>query len=112
MAIATIPIGFADVGRLFQGNSNVIINNKLSKVISIASDQTLVDGTNITDIKIGDNVVVLGEDKNNKIDIHNIMERTGLSAGTIFTGLTKRLSKIFFKNGDPYKLNVYLESNP
>ena len=112
MAIATIPIGFADVGRLFQGNSKVIINNKLSKVISIASDQTLVDVTNITDIKIGDNVVVLGEDKNNKIDINNIMERTGLSAGTIFTGLTKRLSKIYFKNGNPYKLNGYLESNP
>ena len=112
MAIATIPIGFADVGRLFQGNSNVIINNKLSKVISIASDQNLVDVTNITDIKIGDNVVVLGKDKNNKIDINNIMERTGLSSGTIFTGLTKRLSKIYLKNGDPYKLNGYLESNP
>ena len=40
------------------------------------------------------------------------MARTGLSAGTICTGLTKRLAKIYFNNGVPYRLNGYLEGNP
>ena len=112
MKIATLPIGFADVGRLFQGNSDVIINKTMSKVLSIASDQTLVDVTNIPNIKIGDKVIIIGKDGNKGIDIIDIMSRTGLSAGTICTGLTKRLAKIYFNNGVPYRLNGYLESNP
>ena len=47
-----------------------------------------------------------------RIDIIDIMARTGLSAGTICTGLTKRLAKIYFNNGVPYRLNGYLEGNP
>jgi len=112
MKIATLPIGFADVGRLFHGKSNVIINKTMSKVLSIASDQTLVDVSNIPDIKIGDKVIIIGEDGNKGIDIVDIMSRTGLSAGSIFTGLTKRLAKVYFNNGVPYRLNGYLESNP
>ena len=112
MKIATLPIGFADVGRLFQGNSDVIINKTISNVLSIASDQTLVDVTNIPNIKIGEKVIIIGEDGNKRIDIIDIMARTGLSAGTICTGLTKRLAKIYFNNGVPYRLNGYLESNP
>ena len=112
MKIATLPIGFADVGRLFQGNSDVIINKTMSNVLSIASDQTLVDVTNIPNIKIGEKVIIIGEDGNKRLDIIDIMARTGLSAGTICTGLTKRLAKIYFNNGVPYRLNGYLESNP
>ena len=112
MKIATLPIGFADVGRLFHGNSDVIINKTMSNVLSIASDQTLVDVTNIPNIKIGEKVIIIGEDGNKRIDIIDIMARTGLSAGTICTGLTKRLAKIYFNNGVPYRLNGYLEGNP
>ena len=112
MKIATLPIGFADVGRLFQGNSDVIINKTMSNVLSIASDQTLVDVTKIPNIRIGDKVIIIGEDGKKGIDIIDIMARTGLSAGTICTGLTKRLAKIYFNDGVPYRLNGYLEGNP
>ena len=84
----------------------------MSNVLSIASDQTLVDVTKIPNIRIGDKVIIIGEDGNKGIDIIDIMTRTGLSAGTICTGLTKRLAKIYFNDGVPYRLNGYLEGNP
>ena len=73
MKIATLPIGFADVGRLFQGNSDVIINKTMSKVLSVASDQTLVDVTNIPNIKIGEKVIINLKNDVNSINWENVI---------------------------------------
>ena len=58
--LALIPCGYADgFNRRLSGNWNVMINGKPAPVCGrICMDQTLVDVTDIPDVKLGDEVVV------------------------------------------------------
>ena len=111
--VATLPIGFADVGRFLHGrDSFVLLRGQPAAVLEIASDQTLVDVTDAGEIGVGDVAVLLGEQGGSRITIPEVMERTGLSGGTLCTGITRRLAKVYLRGGRPYRLQGYLDSSP
>lgn len=110
--IATLPVGFADVGRFLHGDGRyVLLHGRPAPVSSVASDQTLVDVTDIPDVRLGDIAVLLGEQNGARIHLHEIMSKTRLSAGTLCTGLTRRLAKVYLRGGVAYRLQSYLNSD-
>lgn len=60
--IATIPVGYADgFNRLFSNSGKVLIGGKAYPVVGrVCMDQTMVDLGPTTDVKVGDEVVLLG----------------------------------------------------
>ncbi|ONI47017.1 alanine racemase [Candidatus Epulonipiscioides saccharophilum] len=60
--IATIPIGYADgYPRNLSNKSHVLINGQFAKVIGkICMDQFMVNVTNLTNVSVGDEVVLFG----------------------------------------------------
>ena len=61
--VATIPVGYADgYLRKLAENGKVIIKGEFAPIIGrICMDQFMIDVTNIPDVKIGDEVILLGE---------------------------------------------------
>ena len=111
--VATLPVGFADVGRFMHGrDSFVLLHGRPAPILEIASDQTLVDVTDIRETGVGDVAVLLGEQDGARITVPEVMSRTGLSGGTLCTGITRRLAKVYLRDGRPYRLQGYLDSSP
>jgi len=61
--IATLPVGYADgYTRLLFAKGKVIINNKFAPVVGrICMDQCMIDITDVEDVKVGTDVILIGE---------------------------------------------------
>lgn len=111
--LATLPVGFADVGRFLHGQKSfVLVHGRPAPVLEIASDQTLIDVTEILQTGVGDSAVLLGKQGDAEITIPQVMARTKLSGGTLCTGITRRLGKVYLRHNRPFRLQGYLDSNP
>lgn len=109
--IATIPIGYADgYSRLLAKNAKVIINGQFAPVVGrICMDQCMIDVTDINgDIKVGDEVIILGEQGNLKFNADDIAEVMGTINYEILCMLKYRIPRVYFKNGKVFNVRNYL----
>lgn len=69
MKIATVPIGYGDgYPRSISNKGSVLIGGQRCQVVGrVCMDQFMVDVTDLKDIKIGDRVILLGDDGNDRI---------------------------------------------
>lgn len=102
MKIATLPFGYADgFSRIMTGNAKVLIKNKEAQVVgTICMDQCMIDVTHIEDIKIGDDVVVMGEMENLKITADDIAQRINTISYEVLCMVSKRVPRIYIKNNE------------
>lgn len=78
--IATLPIGYADgYSRILSGKAQVLIKGMRVPVIgNICMDQCMIDVTDIPDVKLGDEVIIMGEDEfGNRITADALAELQG-----------------------------------
>lgn len=109
--IATLPIGYADgYSRLFAKNAKVIINGKFAPIVGrICMDQCMIDVTDIgSDVKVGDEVILLGEQGNLKFNADDIAEVMGTINYEILCMLKYRVPRVYTKNGNVVKVHNYL----
>ncbi len=95
--IATIPLGYADgYSRLLSNKGEVLIHGKRAKVVGrVCMDAFMVDVTHIPNVKVGDDVVVMGKQGKDEITAHNLGEWTGTFAYEIMTRMGKRLPVVY-----------------
>lgn len=101
MKIATVPIGYAD-GFIRQNAKNgyMLVNGKKAKIVGrICMDQTMLDVTDIEDVKTGDEVVVFGTGKNGEPTADTLAENTGTINYETVCLVGKRVPRIYFKDG-------------
>ncbi|HEY0426526.1 MAG TPA: alanine racemase, partial [Pyrinomonadaceae bacterium] len=93
--IATIPIGYDDGYRRSLSNcGRVIIKNQFAPVVGrISMDWTIVDVTNIPEVKINDKVVLIGKAENLEIRAEELAEKTGTISYEITCGINRRVSR-------------------
>lgn len=108
--IATIPIGYADgYTRLLFNKAKVIINGKFAPVVGrICMDQCMVDVTDIGNVNIGDEVILLGEDKGLKFNADDIAELIGTINYEITCMIGKRVPRVYIKNNKVIKVRNYV----
>ncbi|RII35993.1 alanine racemase [Clostridium chromiireducens] len=109
--IATIPIGYADgYSRSLAKNAKVIINGKFAPVVGrICMDQCMIDVTDIGgDIKVGDEVILLGEQGNLKFNADDFAEIMGTINYEILCMLKYRIPRVYIKNGEIFNVRNYL----
>jgi len=95
--IATIPLGYADgYSRLLSNKGEVLIRGKRAKVVGrVCMDAFMVDVSHIPDVKLGDEVVVMGKQGKEEITAHNLGRWTGTFAYEIMTRMGKRLPVVY-----------------
>ncbi|MFA6941695.1 MAG: alanine racemase [Clostridiaceae bacterium] len=107
--IATLPVGYADgYTRLLFNKGKVIINGKYAKVVgSICMDQCMVDITDIPEAKVGDEVILLGED-GVKYDADDMADDIGTISYEVLTMISKRVPRVYTKDGKVVKIRNYV----
>ena len=101
MKIATVPIGYAD-GFIRQNAKDgyMTVNGKKVKIVGrICMDQTMLDVTDIEDVKTGDEVVVFGTGENGEPTADSLAENTGTINYETVCLVGKRVPRIYIKDG-------------
>lgn len=108
--IATLPVGYADgYTRLLYNKAKVIINGNFAPVIgSICMDQCMVDVTDLKDIKLGDEVILMGEQGASKFTADSIAELIGTINYEITCMISKRVPRVYIKAGKVVKIRNYV----
>ena len=104
--VATIPVGYADgYLRKLSENGKVIIKGEFAPIIGrICMDQFMIDVTNIPDVKIGDEVILLGEKNGLKYNADDMAKKLDTINYEVTCMLKSRLPRVYIK--DTHIINV------
>ena len=76
----------------------MIVNGKFAPIAgNICMDQCMIDLTDVPDVKIGDEVIIMGSDGINEISADDIAEATGTINYEILCAFGQRLPKVYVK---------------
>jgi alanine racemase len=95
--IATIPIGYQDgLMRNLSNCGRVLVNGKFANVVGrISMDWTLIDVSDLENVKIGDEVVLIGEQNGQRIETEELSAKTNTISYEVTCGIHKRVPRIF-----------------
>lgn len=103
--IATVCIGYADgYSRTLSNKGRVLINGQYAPVIGrVCMDQLMVDVTNLKDVCVGDEVVILGSSGENCITAEEIAKLTDTINYEVVCQFQKRVTILHYKKGERVK---------
>ncbi len=95
MIIAVLPVGYGDgYKRSVSNRGYVLIHGKKAPVIGrVCMDMTMVDITDISDVRLGDEVVLIGEQKNAAISADDVAQWCETINYEIMLSITSRVKK-------------------
>ncbi|QPJ85537.1 alanine racemase [Sarcina sp. JB2] len=108
--IATLPIGYADgYSRALTGKAKVIINGKFAPVVgTICMDQCMIDVTDVGDVHVGDEVIVLGKDKDLKFDADDMAKAMGTINYEVLCMIKQRIPRVYIEDGKVKSIRNYI----
>lgn len=108
--IGTLPFGYADgYTRLLYGKSFVILNGVKAPVVGrICMDQCMIDITECGDVKVGDEVIVMGERNGIKNNADDIAKGLGTISYEVLCMVSKRVPRIYVRDGRVIKVKNYI----
>lgn len=97
--IATIALGYADgYPRPYSAQAKVIVNGVVCPIAgNICMDQCMIDVSDVPNVKVGDEVIVMGTDGVNTILADDIANATGTINYEICCAFGQRLPKVYVK---------------
>ncbi|WBW50623.1 alanine racemase [Peptoniphilus equinus] len=98
--VVVLPVGYSDgLLRSMTERFDVLIHGRRCPQIGlICMDQLMVDATGL-DVKIGDEVVILGKQGDEEITLEELAEASGEPNTPFLSHLSPRLTRVYKKNG-------------
>ena len=95
--IATIPVGYADgYPRLLSNKGRVIINGFYAQIVGrVCMDQFMVDVTDIPNVSVEDEVILIGSQGDKSVTADDIAKICGTISYEILCGISKRVPRIY-----------------
>ncbi len=95
--IATIPIGYQDgYSRSLSNSGRVIVRNNFAPVVGrVSMDWTIIDVTEIENVKINDEVILIGSSDDKTIKTEELAEKTDTISYEITCGINRRVPRIY-----------------
>jgi alanine racemase len=99
--IATIPMGYADgLSRTLSNRAELLVRGKRVPVAGVISmDMAMLDVTEVLDVKVGDECVVLGSQKGplgqDTISAEEIASRRGTIPWEVLTDVSRRVPRFY-----------------
>ena len=99
MKIATIPVGYADgYSRLLSNKGFVLINGKKAPIVGrVCMDQFMVDVSEISDIRQGTEVVLLGKSGLLSFTADDMAQLIDTIGYEIVCGISKRVERVYIE---------------
>ncbi|MCL4235036.1 MAG: alanine racemase [Deltaproteobacteria bacterium] len=97
--IATIPMGYADGLNRRQSNKGHALVRGVRVPITgaVCMDMAMLDVTDVPGVSLGDEVVLIGAQGNERITVEEVADVVGTSAYEIFTNINYRVARIYRK---------------
>lgn len=101
MKVAVLPLGYGDgLPRSLSNKGKVLVKGRRAPVVGkICMDMTIVDVTNISEVKVGDEVVLLGRQADQEIRAEEMAQWAGTISYEILCGLSKRVPRLYLDEG-------------
>ena len=111
--VATLPVGYADgYRRSLSGKFHVLIRGKKAPILGrICMDQMMVDVTDIPGVTPGDQVTLIGTDGDETITAEEIAAAADSFNYEFVCGISRRVPRIYVKDGHPVHSVHYLLDN-
>ena len=99
--IATVPVGYADgFSRALSNRGSLLVRGKRAPVVgAVSMDMTMLDVTEITDVRVGDECVVLGSQKGSlgqdEISAEEIASSLGTIPWEVLTDISRRVPRFY-----------------
>jgi len=95
--IATIPIGYGDgYGRILSNKGEVLVRGVRAPVIGkVTMDQTMIDVGHIKNVKVGDDVVLIGKQKRHRITAEELARLCSTIPYEIVCSLGARVPRLY-----------------
>jgi alanine racemase len=98
MKVATLCAGYGDgIDRHLSGReADVLIHGRRCRILGrVTMDQVVIDVTHLEQVGLGDEVILIGRQGNEEILASELASKAGTIAWEIFTGITKRVGRIY-----------------
>ncbi|MCK4738689.1 MAG: alanine racemase [Deltaproteobacteria bacterium] len=94
--IATIPIGYGDgLPRAYSSKGEVLVRGKRVPIAgTICMDLTMIDVTDIGDVRKNDEVIIIGSAEKETITVEEVAERTSTISYEIFCNISARVPRL------------------
>lgn len=102
--IAVAAFGASDgylrnlVGKNPEENGYVLIHGQRAPVVAICMDQTMIDVTDLPEVKIGDKVTLIGQDGNEEITVYDLKARSKTTIGYVLASISPRPVRVYREN--------------
>lgn len=95
--IATIPIGYADgLHRAHSNNGQVIVRGRFAPMVGrISMDLTLLDVTEVAEVALGDEVILLGEQGGLRIAAEDLAAQIGTISYEVACSISARVPRLY-----------------
>ncbi len=95
--IATVPIGYADgLSRALSNRGHMLLRGQRVPIVGIVSmDLTTIDVTEVPGAALGDEVVVLGAQENERITAEEIAEHMRTIPWEVVTSISRRVPRFY-----------------
>ena len=112
--IATLPVGYADgYSRILSGKVDVLYHgHRVPQVGAICMDQCMRDVSGEANVHAGDEVVLFGRQGDSFIPIEEIAAVCGTINYEIMCNISRRVPRVYMKNGKVVGREEYLFDKP
>ena len=95
--IATLPIGYADgISRRLSNNLEVLVRGRRCPLVGrVCMDQIMIDLGDMADVKVGEEVVLLGKQGGEEISIYEWCKRLETIPYEVTCGISKRVRRVY-----------------
>ena len=96
--IANIPVGYADgYSRGLSNKGYILINGEKANILGrVCMDQMMVDITNISDVDVGDEVILFGDEKLTTDEYSSLIGTINYETVCL---VGKRVPRVYYKDG-------------
>jgi alanine racemase len=82
--------------RALSNRGHVIVRGIYAPVIGrISMDLTLIDVTNVPDVKLGEEVILLGQDERNSVTAEDLAKIAGTLSYEVTCGISERVPRFY-----------------
>jgi alanine racemase len=94
--VATLPAGYADgYRRAFSNRASVVVRGRRAPIVgTVCMDLCLADVTDIPGVGVGDEVVLLGAQRGERVDADELARHAGTISYEIFCGIGARVPRV------------------
>lgn len=110
MKIAVVTVGYGDgYPRALSNKGKVIINDKFASIIGrVCMDQLMVDISDIDNVEIGTEVILIGKSKELEITADDIAKISDTIPYETLCNISARVPRVYFKDGNIVSIKYFL----